>query len=183
MISLPPQDDPIGLTIRLLIAESLTPSSSAYVEADVIGGMQEMWSTIANRLTSPRDFCAAGATDAIGIITAVCPGGGHQFAGFAWQDGQTVIDSGIASRIDACLSQANNGSDDYATFVNGAITVATSAPTTRFGGLNEINGIAVKPGPYGWRTAGHGGPGGRFIAIPSELGGVIAGNQFFTLRA
>lgn len=183
MIDLPPSDDPVGLTARLLIAESLTPGAAAYDEGVVRRGMIEMRATLSNRLTSPRDFCAAGAQDEIGIITAVCPGGGHQFAGFSLDGGQVSIDAPVARRIQDCVDRANSGSDDYARFVQAAVDVANSSYPSAFADLTDIGGIAVKSGPFGWRTAGHGSPGGRFVAIPISLGGVIAGNQFFTLKA
>lgn len=182
MASLPPANDPVGITIRLLLSESLTPSASNYDAAEVLGGMQEMRATIDNRLTSPRDFCAAGATDAVGIITAVCPGGGQQFAGYTLVDGSVVVAPPQQSCIDAILERADTD-PDYQTFLDNAIQTANNPVTSRFADLTDIGGTAVKPGPYGWRTAGHGGPAGRMIAIPADQGGIIAGNQFFALKA
>ena len=182
-MTIPPQDDPVGLTIRLLISENLTPGSSSYDADQVLSGMQEMWSTIVNRLSRPRDFCAAGATDAIGIITAVCGGGGRQFAGFSLVNGSVVIDPPQLSRINTCLQKADGGNPNYVTFVNNAVTTASQDAVSQWTDMTEIDGVPVLPGPFGWRTAGHGGPGGRMIAIPESMGGVISGNQFFALKS
>ena len=68
--------------------------------------------------------------------------------------------------------------------VQNAIDVGTGVISLLdpFADTTSINGIPVTGGLYGFRTAGASDPGGRFVAIPSSMGGVVGGQQFYTLK-
>ena len=88
----------------------------------------------------------------------------------------------MQQRIDRIIEIANTGRPGkYAAFVQMAIDVAGAPVSDQFRDITSIDGKEVIGGSYGWRTAGSSSPGGRFVAIPKNLGGVIAGNQYYTL--
>gem|GEM_PF-4971710 len=92
-----------------------------------------------------------------------------------------LADAKVLSRIKKILDLANSNNDrrqlKYRSFVENALTTAKP---------KLVKGVA-KPklikdpnpnGLYGWRTAGSGSPGGRFVAF----GRALSGNQFYTLK-
>lgn len=179
-VALPPLENSDGLIARLLIAESLNPNLPGYDAAEVRRGMVAMKAVLRNRLrNNPGQFLAPKAQSVADIIAA--PG---QFHGFSrGEQGGVAIAADVARRIERIVAIANEGpSGPMAAFVQMAIEVAGQPPRDEFVGLETIDDVPVTGGVYGWRTAGSGGPGGRFLAIPKAHGGLLAGNQFYTLR-
>ncbi len=167
------------MLVRLLIAESRTPAHAQYDADEVKKGMQAMKATVVNRLNNnPGQFGATGATTFADIIAA--PG---QFHGFTKSGGNITISTDVQSRITEVMRKANTGSPGkYAEFVKNAIAVANGAVSDPFKDLTVVGPTAVKAGAFGWRKAGSAGPGGSFVQIPTTSGGVIAGNQFYTVK-
>lgn len=176
-VELPPLDEGVGVLVRMMLAESRTPASASYDEADVKKGLQAMKAVVANRLNSPGRFGAPGATTFGQVITA--PG---QWAGFTRDSaGKISIGTAQSARIDDILAKANLGAPGkFTKFVQNAIEVSAAAVTDPFSGITNIDGTTVLGGCYGWRTAGSGDPGGDFVKI--KAGGELAGNQFYAVK-
>jgi hypothetical protein len=89
----------------------------------------------------------------------------------------------VSGRIDDVMSKANSGAPGpYNQFVQDILTQVTGAVNDPFAAVSSIDGTPVESGVYGWRTSGSADPGGRFIAVPKQFGGIILGNQFYMLR-
>ena len=169
-----------GIVARLLIAESRTPEFPHYDEAQVQRGMEAMKAVLDNRLHNhPRQFGAPNALNYIDIITA-----SGQFQGFSKDaSGKVIISLGVQQRIDDVLNKAHTGPPGgFLQFVQNAINVANGGVNDPFAGVRNIGGVQVTGGSYGWHAAHTSDPGGRLIAIPASMGGVIQGNKFYTLR-
>ena len=150
---------------------------------EVLQGMKAMKAVVDNRLRHqlPENFGAPGATDYADIITAP-----NQWAGFSQDDnGNVQIANTVLNRINQVLRIANTGAARVLTssFVQDVLDVATKPVVDQFASLTKIGDIAVAGGAYGFRTEGSNDPGGSQIAVPEPQGGIIAGNQFYTLRA
>jgi len=178
MVQLPDISTNAGVLARLIIAESKNPGYHDYNQSDGRLSFRLMQAVIANRLSNnPGRFGASGATTFAHIITAP-----NQFQGFASSAGQVQLSQAVSDRIAAVLNNANSGSPGaYHQFVEDILTQVNGAVNDPFNGVTSIDGMAVLGGTYGWRTFGSGDPGGKFVAIPAILGGVIMGNQFYTL--
>jgi RHS repeat-associated protein len=169
----------IGIVQWMLLAENKTPAYSSYSYSTAASSMAAMHAVVHNRLSSPAQFGASGATSVIDIITA-----SGQFAGFGKDsNGDVTVSTSIINRVEDMYNIAIVGTPGaYAQFINTAASVAEGGINDPFSGITEINGAAVLGGTYGWRTQGASAPGGRFVAIPSTMGGIIGGNQFYTLK-
>jgi hypothetical protein len=178
MVDLPDISTDAGILSRLIIAECMHPGDPAYNRDDGLLTFRLMQATVANRLNNnPGQFGAAGATCYADVITA--PG---QFAGFIQLDDQTVIAQPVADNIASVLDTANQGDPGpCAQFVQDILDRVNGTVEDPLAGCVSINGTAVVGGCYGWRTAGSGDPGGRFFPVPETLGGLLLGNQFYTL--
>ena len=182
-VILPSLDSDAGVLVRVLIAESLNPAyRDRYNEADTLKAMRMMRAVYENRLkNNPGQFGARGASTLTDIITA--PGQTHGFTRDS--AGKLVISADVQNRIDVVVGFANTGAPGaYARMVQNAIDVGTGVISLLdlFADTTSINGIPVTGGLYGFRTAGASDPGGRFVAIPSSMGGVVGGQQFYTLK-
>lgn len=179
-VTLPDINTDEGLLARLFIAESRNPGQASYDADEVAKGMRAMKAVVDNRLkNNPGQFGAPGATTYVDIV-----GAAGQFHGFSKDaGGHIVIATDVQARIDKVLSVANTGAPGkYAAFVTKCNEVAKAAVDDPFQGLTAIGTTPVLGGGFGWRTAGSSAPGGSFVAIPAAQGGVIAGNQFYTIK-
>jgi hypothetical protein len=179
MADLPDISTNAGVLARLIIAECENPGYDDYNEPDGILSFRLMQAVVDNRLNhNPGQFGAPNATTYVDIITAP-----NQFAGFSLSDdGKVVLSQSVSDRIDAVMSKANTGGPGpYLTFVQDILTQVNGAVNDPLSGVTSINGTAVQGGTYGWRTAGSGDPGGLFFPVPEQLGGLLLGNQFYTL--
>lgn len=155
-----------GMLVRLFLAENLSPDQTGYDAAKSKTAMQWMRLVLANRLkNNPAQFGAPKATTITDIVKA--PG---QFAGF---EKYPTLAADVSARIDAIVSIVNDDSDArqdrYAQFVQTAMDVAKSTTPVP---------DPCSTGLYGWRTAGSGSPGPRFV----KYGHPLSGNQFYTLK-
>ena len=165
----------------MLIAECRGPGYPDYDEQAAYWAMQAMKAVVHNRLFSaPAEFGAPGARWYADIICA--PGQWHGFGRGGL--GEWVIDAEVHARVDDILRHANSGTPGpYYRFVQHALAITYGGVSDPFARLQWIDGQPVRPGTYGWRREGSSAPGGSFIAIPRQQGGVIAGNQFYALAA
>jgi hypothetical protein len=179
-VTLPDINAEDGLLARLFIAECRNPGHKQYDAEAAKKGMRAMKAVIDNRLkNNPSQFGAPRAKSYVDIVGA--PG---QFHGFSkGSDGKIVIAGDVQKRIDAVMKTANTGKPGkYAAFVQFTIDVAKAGVDDPFKDVKKVGTTETVGGSYGWRTAGSAAPGGRFVAIPTTDGGVIAGNQFYTLK-
>ncbi len=195
-VELPPPEDPAGYIARLLINEVPFPGERGYVsEADTRAAMLAVLWVVESRLRhtpggySPDDLSAAGARDALDVITA----GGEkgQCDGFYRdQSGRPVFSPRVGERVANLLKIAGQGEpgrftrllvyarDLAAAYVRGGIEEAD-----RFAGLRRIGTVPVTGRGYAWMSdRDYYSPGGGFVRIPNAEGGVLGGNRFFTLK-
>jgi len=178
-LELPDLQTPEGTVAHMLVAESRNPDSSSYDAAEVNRGLEAMKSVVINRLKKPGDFAAPGAKTRTDIIVAK-----NQFAGFTRDiAGNVVVTKNIQNLVDAVVKKANTGTPGkFSAFLQTVLDTANAASVTDpFADVTDIGSTKVRGGSFGWRTDGSGSPGGRFIAIPKEQKGIVAGNQFYTL--
>ncbi len=147
---------------RLFLLEAYNPGNIGnYVASDNLTAMRLMRQTIENRLKSPGEYGARGATSETDIVEL-----GNQFAGFG---NYPTLDAGMSENLASILAIANNPRHpqqaDYAQFIAGAITAATEA---------VLPAVAKYADVTAWRTADHSPPGGRFEALDT-----IGGNTFY----
>jgi hypothetical protein len=179
-VALPDVNTDEGLLVRLFIAESRNPGHKQYNADTAKKGMRAMKAVVDNRLrNNPGQFGAPGAKGYIDIVAAA-----GQFHGFSkGTNGKILIASDVQKRIDEVVKIANTGKPGkYAAFVQAAIDVAKADVDDPFKDVKKVGRTETTGGSDGWRTAGSAQPGGSFIAIPEANGGVIAGNQFYTLK-
>ncbi len=185
-ISLPPLSTEAGVIAHMLVNESMVPGiphNPDYNEAQVLRGMRLMKVVLENRLNHrppassgylPNLFGAPNAATLTDVII------GGQIAGFSRTGDMIHISPAVMAHINGIVNEANQGSPGYYFHhVQDAINVA-NAPVVadEFASLTTVGGIEVLGRTYGWRP--HGSPGPNFVAIPN---GLIAGNQFYTLRS
>ncbi|GHO90563.1 hypothetical protein KSF_006110 [Reticulibacter mediterranei] len=180
-VQLPSVSTVEGVVVRLLLAESKGLAAPSYDEEEVYRGMQAMKAVPDNRLYHhPEQFGAPGALNYVDIITA--PG---QFQGFFRDEsGMVHLSASVQQRIQEVVRLANT--DAYrpsARLLDDAMQVTRARITDPFVGVTRVDGIAVKGGSYGWQHEEAVDLGGYFLAIPASHGGIIQGNQFYTLRA
>ena len=180
-VQLPPLSTVEGVVERLLLAESRGPAAPSYDEGEVYRGMQAMKAVLDNRLHHhPEQFGAPGALTYVDIITA--PG---QFQGFFRDEsGMVHLSALVQQRIQEVVRLANTDacSPSYR-LVDDAMQVTMSRITDPFADVTRVERIAAKGGSYGWQQEETADLGGYFLAIPASHGGVIQGNQYYTLRA
>lgn len=165
-IQLPAATTEKGLLVRLFLAESRSPSQSSYTASVAKTGMQWMRLVLENRLkNNPKQFAAPGAKKILDIVKAK-----GQFHGF---ENYPTLNAAQQSRINDIVTIANNDNDTrqekFAIFLANALEVAKSKTTIK---------DPCPTGLYGWRTAGRGSPGGRFVKYSTTM----SGNQFYTLK-
>jgi hypothetical protein len=180
-VQLPPISTVEGVVVRLLLAESRGVAAPSYDEGEVYRGMQAMKAVVDNRLRHhPEQFGAPGALTYVDIITA--PG---QFQGFFRDEsGMVHLSASVQQRIQEVVRLANtDGCGPSSRLVDDAMQVTMARITDPFAGVTRVERIAAKGGSYGWQQEGAADLGGSFLAIPVSHGGIIQGNQFYTLRA
>ena len=182
-ITLPDLQTPAGALTHLLLAESRGPGNSSYDATAAALGMRAIRATVANRLGfHPEWFNASGAKTWTDIIVA--PG---QFQGFSKNAaGNVTLSTAVSARIIDALQHANadGAGNPYAAFVQLAVSTAQAATVVDpFAGVTNVGSVATRGGAFGFVTAGTASPGGSFVAIPADKSGVIAGNQFYTIKA
>jgi hypothetical protein len=165
-LELPAASSEEGMLIRLLLAENRTPSEHGYNAAKVKTSMQWMRIVLVNRLKNkPEQFGAPNAKTIEDIVKAK-----GQFEGFEQYPKLTASKS---ARINQIVKIANDDNDArqeaYAGLLQVAIEVAKS---------KTLIPDPCPTGLYGWRTAGSGSPGGRFV----KHGDTLSGNEFYTLK-
>ena len=85
-----------GAMERLFLLEAYSPGNVGnYVAADNLTAMRLMRQTIENRLISPAEYGARGATTETGIVEL-----GNQFAGFG---SYPTLDAGMSANLTAIL--------------------------------------------------------------------------------
>ncbi len=161
-LSLDAPNTDAGAMERLFLLEAYNPGNVGnYVASDNLTAMRLMRQTIENRLKSPGEYGAKGATSETDIVEL-----GNQFAGFA---DYPALDAGMSANLAGILAIANNPrhpqQGDYAQFVRDAVSAATEA---------VVPAVAKYADVTAWRTSDHGAPGGRFTALET-----IGGNTFY----
>jgi hypothetical protein len=151
-----------GAMERLFLLEAYTPAYVGIYDATQnLTAMRLMRQTIENRLKSPRQYMAGGATTETDIIEL-----GNQFAGFGTYP---TLDPGMTLRLQDILAITNNPKHPlqsaFAQFVNDAITAATESTTPS---------VAKYPNVTAWRTKNSGSPGPRFHLLET-----LSGNSFY----
>jgi hypothetical protein len=152
-----------GAMERLFLLEAYTPAYvGTYDATQNLAAMRLMRQTIENRLKSPGQYMAGGATTETDIIEL-----GNQFAGFGTYP---TLDPGMMLRLQDILTIANNPKHPmqavFAQFVNDAITAATESTTPS---------VAKYPNVTAWRTKNSGPPGPRFQMLET-----LSGNTFYS---
>ncbi|SIR44086.1 MULTISPECIES: hypothetical protein [Acidiphilium] len=152
-----------GAMERLFLIEAYTPAYvGTYDASQNLIAMRLMRQTIENRLKSPGQYMARGATTEIEIIEL-----GNQFAGFGTYP---TLDPGMTLRLRDILTIANNPKHPmhaaFAQFVNDAITAATESTTPS---------VAKYPNVTAWRTKNSGSPGPSFHMLIT-----LSGNTFYS---
>jgi hypothetical protein len=170
-IELPSITTDAGVVARLVIVENRTPDHPQYNDEEVFKSMMAMWAVVHNRLYNhPELFGAPHAANLIDIITA--PGQFHGFSRAA--SGEVMISADLQHRIDEVLRIANTGAPGkYYQFIKKATEAAADhlPGLDPFRAIDNIDGVPVTGGGYGWRAANASDPGGRFIPIPASRGG------------
>ena len=120
-IALDPEATDTGAMERLFLLEATTPGMPGYVAVENLRAMRLMRQTIENRLRSPAEYGARGATSETDIVDL-----GGQFAGFG---GYPQLDADMAYNLTLFLRIANDLRDRrrsaYAQYVQDAVTAAT----------------------------------------------------------
>lgn len=178
-IALPGLDTDEGVLAHMMVAESKNPYYADYDEAVAKLGFRAMKAVVVNRLkNNPKDFGAPGATTWTDIIVA--PG---QWDGFSRKDGKVQLTTKVADLIKKVLDAANTGAPGkFTAFVQSVLDAVAAPVDDPFKGITSIGGVPVLSGGFGWRTKGSTSPGPRFVAIPADKGGLIANNQFYTVK-
>ncbi len=163
LIALDPANTNAGAMERLFVLEAYTPGNrGSYVATENLPAMRLMRQTIENRLQSPTEYGANGATTETDIVEL-----GNQFAGFA---AYPTLSAQMSATLAATLRIANDTrhplSADYAQFVNDAITAATE---------RIVPATARYPEVTAWRTHDSGSPGHRFKMLVT-----LSGNTFYS---
>jgi hypothetical protein len=161
-MTLPAANTQEGLVARLLLSETQTPANATYSDADAQKAMKWMHLVLHNRLKAPTRFGAKTNAGIVDLIKAK-----DQFAGFG---NYPEMAAGVKTRVDEILKKANDINDTkqsaFRQHVQHALdTAALKVPIAD----PSPNGLT------GWRTAGHGPPGGDF----SPYGNPLVGNQFY----
>jgi hypothetical protein len=152
-----------GAMERLFLLEAYTPAYvGTYDATQNLVAMRLMRQTIENRLKSPGQYMAGGATAETDIIEL-----GNQFAGFSTYP---TLDPGMTLRLQDILTIANTPKHPmqtaFAQFVNDAITAATESLTIS---------VTKYPNVTAWRTKNSGSPGPRFQMLQT-----LSGNTFYS---
>ena len=153
--TLPSENTDSGALARLLLLETRAPLQPGYDRNASLQAMRLMRRTVENRLASPAQYAARGATSEQDIVRM-----GNQFAGF--RDYPTLHGQ-LALSLARLLTAAGAGQADVRTFVSDAVTVATEATSN-----------ASYAHVTAWRTAGSSAPGPGFRFLVS-----LQGNDFY----
>ena len=160
-IALDPEATDTGAMERLFLLEATTPGMPGYVAAENLRAMRLMQQTIENRLKSPAEYGARGATSETDIVDL-----GGQFAGFG---GYPTLDADMAYNLKLVLRIANDPLDRrrpaYAQYVRDAVTAANEA---------TLPPVADHADVTAWRTSGSASPGPRFRLVET-----VSGNDFY----
>ncbi len=150
-----------GAMERLFLLEATTPGMAGYVAAENLRAMRLMRQTIENRLKSPAEYGAKGASDETDIVEL-----GGQFAGFG---GYPALDADMTYNLALFLKIANDARDrrqpQYVAYVRDAITAATEPTTPPVADYADVTA---------WRTGGTASPGPRFRLLVT-----LSGNDFY----
>lgn len=190
---LDPMSTKAGYLTHLLINEVAFPGEPSYrEEEDSLRCMYQILCVLDNRTRNIPDgytqkwVAATESRDLIDVITA--PG---QVEGFCRNtEGDFTAAPRVVLRVNRLVKIANQGPPGTtARLLNYAQWLAREYFENRrpakdlFAGVSRVGSIEVAGGAYAWMTAGQARqPGGDFVAIPRRLGGVMGGNQFYTLR-
>ena len=152
-----------GAMERLFLLEAVTPGyKHIYKPDENLRAMRLMRQMIENRLRSPTEYNARGATNETDIVEL-----GNQFAGFS---NYPALNAKMKANLDDILQAANNARNPqraaYVQFVTDAVTAATDVITPP---------TATFPNVTAWRTHGSGSPGPRFRTLI-----MLSGNTFFS---
>ena len=195
-VELAPASKPEGYIARLLINEAPFPGERGYVsEEDTKATMLAILWVLHSRIAHipdgyrQKEIATVETDDVLDIITA----GGEkgQVDGFYRNTrGQCVTVARVEERIANLLKIAGTGTpgrfarllqygQDLAShYVRGGMKEAD-----RFAKLTKVERVPVTGRAYAWMTdRDYYKPGGRYVRITNQLGGVLGGNRFFTLQ-
>jgi hypothetical protein len=160
-IALDPETTDAGAMERLFLLEATTPGMPGYIAAENLRAMRLMRQTIGNRLKSPAEYGARGATSETDIVDL-----GGQFAGFG---GYPALDADMTYNLKLFLRIANDPRDRrrpaHVQYVQDAITAAKEA---------IVPPVADFADATAWRTSGASSPGPRFRLLTT-----LSGNDFY----
>ena len=163
-VSLPARNTTGGLVVRLLLNETMSPSNSSYNAVDAEKGMNWMVVVLNNRLNDPRSFGAPAGATIEQIIKAR-----NQFAGF---QNFPQLSASTIQHIQGVVNTANDNNNSNQSAFQNHITFAIAIANAH---QSPIADPASPDELIGWRTSGHGSPGGSAVAFSVPL----LGNQFF----
>lgn len=192
-VEIEPATTKAGYVARLLINEVPFPGDPLYrSEADSIRCMTQILWVLDNRIRQiPRGYTQERVAntrtrDIIDIITA--PGQVQDF--YRDKAGNFTAASRVFARVDYLVRIANEGTPGrFARLLNQAQELARNYFGDRpigddlFITLRQVGPRRVTGRAYSWMTSDLPyRPGGDFIWIPTDSGGMQGGNHFYTLR-
>lgn len=195
-VRLLPADTPEGYVARLLINEAAFPGERGYrSEQDSGAAMLAVLWVLHGRIHhvpegyTQREVAMIETQSLIEVITA--DGSKDQVEGFFRdRQGRFRAVPRVHRRVAYLVSIGNQGAPGpVARLLNRAQDLA-SAYAHRgpegpdiFENIRRISGTEVTGRSYSWMSAfARRTPGGNFVPIPVDLGGILGGNRFFTLR-
>lgn len=195
-VELMPADSPQGYIARVLINETAFPGEPGYrSEEDSAAGMQAVLWVLHSRIHhvpagyTQRDIASVESESILDVITA--RGVRDQVDGF-YRDRQGRLRAvpRVHERVKYLLSIARSGPPgrvsrllEHAQRLASSYFEAGPHWPDIFRDIRQIGNTAVTGRSYSWMSAlQRFSPGGRYIPIPSALGGILGGNRFFTLR-
>lgn len=165
-LALAPISTPQGAMERAFLAEARSPADPRYDPQVDLQAMRDMRQVVENRLKTPSEYMARGATNAIGIFKAP-----NQFPEL--KDYPNGIPGDVDDMVNFANDPRNSHQAIYWQHVQNAITAATESVATPVASLPEATAWKQTPPP--------GSP-------PPSLGpnfyrlGDVGGNTFFGTR-
>ncbi|QYE35858.1 hypothetical protein KZX46_07885 [Polymorphobacter sp. PAMC 29334] len=162
-VHLAPASTDAGAMERLFLLEATSPGYiNKYRAEENLSSMRLMRQTIENRLKSPREYGARGATTPTDIVEL-----GNQFAGFS---AYPILDARMGANLQDILRFANDSHHPlqkaYRQFIADSVTAATE---------DVVSLKAIFPNVTAWRTHGSSSPGPRFRELTT-----LSGNTFYS---
>jgi hypothetical protein len=195
-VSLLPEDTPEGYLALVLINETAFPGERGYrSEEDTEAGMRAVLWVLHCRIHhvpdgyTQKEIAAVESEDLIDVITAEGPA--KQLEGFYRDEyGMFRAAPRVHRRVRYLTKLANHGPPGrISRLLNYAQRLASSYFHAGPGGpdifkdIRAIESTRVTGRSYSWMADSRSfSPGGRYVRIPNEFGGVLGGNRFYTLQ-